>query len=79
MLVGGGLLSRYVSPRIGPQQPASAQTLREQAFDACRSNRWRACLDLLDLARPLDPQGDADPAVQAARSTAASELTSHPK
>jgi hypothetical protein len=79
LLVGGGLLSTYVAPRPVPQPPASAQSLRQQAFDACRASRWGACLHLFDLARPLDPPGDADPAVQAARAMATSGLASQSK
>jgi hypothetical protein len=80
LLVVGGLLSNTTAvQRPVARPPVTAQTLREQAFDACRSSRWDTCLHLLDSARPLDPSGDADPAVQAARAMATSGLTSQPK
>jgi hypothetical protein len=79
LLVVGGLLSKYVAPRPVAPPPPTAQALRAQAFDACHSNRWGACLELFDLARPLDPRGDTDPAVQAARATATAGLSSQGK
>jgi hypothetical protein len=81
LLVAGGLLSNTTTvqhPAVA-RPPVTAQALRAQAFDACRSRRWDACLQLLDSARPLDPSGDADPAVQAARATATNGLTSQAK
>ena len=44
-----------------------ARALRGLAFRDCLDQRWRDCLDGLQLARELDPDGDRDPAVQAAR------------
>jgi hypothetical protein len=76
LLVAGGLLSKYAGARRVAEPPVTAQALREQAFDACRAHRWGACLELLDSARPIDPGGDADPAVQAVRAMATSELAS---
>ena len=47
-----------------------AAVLRGEAFRACLELQWDRCLNGLDAARELDPDGDADPAVQAARTDA---------
>jgi RNA polymerase sigma factor (sigma-70 family) len=50
-----------------PEALQKARDLREQAFHACTQDDWAACERGLDGARDLDPQGDNDPRVQAAR------------
>ena len=47
-----------------------ARALRGRAFRACMNNQWHACLEDLDLAEEIDPSGDADPVVKAARTDA---------
>jgi hypothetical protein len=54
-----------------------ARALREQARDDCDARRWEACLQKLDDARALDPQGDGAEDVQSTRRTAGDAL--HPK
>jgi hypothetical protein len=51
----------------GPSSQLIAADLRRQAFNACDAKRWSACLSLLDQAREVDPAGNADLQVQAAR------------
>lgn len=51
-----------------------ARSLRADALRACEQRAWRACLDGLDQARALDPAGDEDPAVRAARAGAEEAL-----
>ncbi len=66
--------------RIAPDVSASASSdpspreIREHAFAACASRRWTVCLDLLDMARGVDPAGDADERVNAARQEAEKAL-----
>lgn len=47
-----------------------ARALRGRAFRACMNNQWHACIEDLDLADEIDPSGDADPVVKAARTDA---------
>ncbi len=57
-------------PQIAPEPPAPllrARALRADALRACDQRDWRACLDGLDEARSLDPEGDREPAIGAAR------------
>jgi hypothetical protein len=57
----------------GSVKPSPAQ-LRSAALAACGRHEWRLCLEGLNAARDLDPQGDSDPLVQAARQQATEEL-----
>jgi hypothetical protein len=61
---------------IGPDRPPvdesplpkeRAAELRRTALAQCDAMSWFACVAGLDSARELDPAGDADPRVQAAR------------
>ncbi len=65
-------------PTILPEPPAAplerARALRVDAVQACDRRAWRACLDALDAARTLDPEGDADPVVAAVRAGAEAAL-----
>jgi len=66
-----------LGPTIVPEAPAPlerARSLRADALRACDRSEWRPCLDGLDQARALDPTGDQDPAVGAARTSAAAGL-----
>jgi DNA-directed RNA polymerase specialized sigma24 family protein len=47
-----------------------ARAVRGRAFRSCMNNQWQACIDDLDLAAEIDPTGDTEPTVQAARTDA---------
>jgi hypothetical protein len=49
----------------GSEQRAAA--LRDEAFAACDMHLWADCLRKLDAAKKLDPDGDSDSRVSAAR------------
>jgi len=55
---------------VGAGDPSTARELRRAAMAACDQQRWAECLAGLDEARALDPKGDAEPAVAAARERA---------
>jgi RNA polymerase sigma factor (sigma-70 family) len=66
-------------PGIVPEAPSPlerARSLRADALRACDRGAFRDCLDGLDAARALDPVGDRDPAVDAARAGAQRALPS---
>lgn len=63
---------------VPPRELDRARTLRELAFESCDRAAWQECLDRLDEARALDPDGDADPKVGAARARATDALKSAP-
>jgi DNA-directed RNA polymerase specialized sigma24 family protein len=68
-------------PTIAPEPPSPldrARALRADALRACDRSEWRACLDGLDEARGLDPDGDRAPAVGAARQKAEDALRAAP-
>jgi hypothetical protein len=50
-------------PELSPAVQAAA--LRKEARDACEARSWPVCLDKLNEARALDPDGDRAPEVQA--------------
>jgi len=65
------LLEPAVSTHVGEPDPMDwAQVLRGQAFRSCMDNKWYECLVGLDAASELDPSGDSDPIVVAARKDA---------
>ena len=60
-----------LSTHYGESDPMDfAKVLRGEAFRACMNNKWQKCLDGLDAARELDPVGESDPVVRAAREDA---------
>lgn len=66
-----------VAPTIAPEPPSPldrARALRADAFAECERGAWQPCLDGLDRARGLDPVGEGDPAVGAAREKAQAGL-----
>lgn len=68
-------------PAIVPEAPSPlerARLLRADALRACDGGQWRACLDGLDNARALDPDGDQAPAIGAARARAEDALATPP-
>jgi DNA-directed RNA polymerase specialized sigma24 family protein len=79
----GGVATRDVTPAPGattaqprPQPPTEtlAQVLRGQGLRACDAGEWDLCLGDLEKARTLDPAGDEEPAVRAARARAEDAL-----
>jgi DNA-directed RNA polymerase specialized sigma24 family protein len=72
----------YGPPTIVPEPPSPlerARALRAEAMDACGREAWRLCLDGLDRARGLDPEGDRAPAIGAARAKAEEALRATPQ
>jgi hypothetical protein len=68
-------------PAITPEAPSPlerARLLRADALRACDDGAWRACLDGLDEARGLDPEGDRAPAIGDARARAQDALATPP-
>ena len=62
-------------PRPAPEAPAHrAERLRRQALDRCSAGAHRDCLDGLEQAAALDPEGDRRPDVQEARRKATPSL-----
>jgi DNA-directed RNA polymerase specialized sigma24 family protein len=60
-------------PGIVPEAPNPldrARALRADALRACDRGDWATCLDGLDAAKALDPDGDRAPAVEGARAGA---------
>ncbi len=61
-----------------PRTLDRARALRDVAFQACDRSEWRECLDRLDEAKALDPAGDNDERIGAARARAAEALKDQP-
>jgi hypothetical protein len=62
-----------VSPdvaRVMPVREPEPDALRQQGVRACETGAWAQCLDLLEQARRLDPDGDAVETVQSWRERA---------
>ena len=57
-----------------PLERERAAAYRTLASHACEDAEWKKCLDDLDRARWLDPEGDRDPKVDALRAEAARGL-----
>ncbi len=57
-----------------PPAHIQAAELREAAPRHCDRHEWRQCVEGLDEARKLDPQGDLDSSVVAARARAAGAM-----
>ncbi len=73
----GVTLDPSVSTHVVESDPlVGARALRGQAFEACVHDQWNQCLADLDAAQTIDPAGDADPRVQAARQDANEALGS---
>jgi RNA polymerase sigma factor (sigma-70 family) len=56
----------------------NGRRLREEALRACSQGHWEECLDGLDHARALDPDGDATPDVREARRQIADVMDAGP-
>jgi hypothetical protein len=78
-LLGGGFLSTLVWRRPPPVAAANPGELRKAAVDACKAARWQECLQRFEEAKAVDPVGDADGEVQAARARAVRELGAVPR
>jgi DNA-directed RNA polymerase specialized sigma24 family protein len=59
----------YAPPSAAPPRTDLdiARELRDEAVRGCHEGAWGRCRDLLDEARSLDPAGETEPRVQAAR------------
>jgi DNA-directed RNA polymerase specialized sigma24 family protein len=69
------LLEPAVSTHVGETDPMDwARVLRGEAFRACMNDQWMECLDGLNAAGQLDPDGEQQPAVKAARADAQSAI-----
>jgi len=60
-------------------KPPVATLLRQQAQKAFEAKAYKPCLDLLDRARDLDPDGDQDPKIDQMRNDAQRALQKSPK
>lgn len=60
-------------------KPPVATLLRKQAQKAFEAKAYKPCLDLLDRARDLDPDGDQDPKIDQMRNDAQRALQKSPK
>jgi len=60
------------------EQLIAASELRKHAFAECAARNWEECLARFDEASRLDPAGDQEPAVKAARDRAQSEIGRKP-
>jgi RNA polymerase sigma factor (sigma-70 family) len=65
-----------VAPQPTPEERAAE--LRQDALKKCGGRAWQECLDGLDAARALDPAGESDPSVKAARAKARNGLRPKP-
>ncbi len=64
-------LEPAMSTQVGEPDPVEwARVLRGQAFRKCMQNRWYEALQDLDAATEIDPDGEHDPIVAAARKDA---------
>jgi DNA-directed RNA polymerase specialized sigma24 family protein len=57
----------------GPAPKEQAAALRAEASTFCAAQDWQRCVDKLDLAKDLDPEGDGVPQVHAMREKAERE------
>jgi hypothetical protein len=71
-----GIYAASVGPVVTGGEPDVA-TLRRDGLAACAAHDWLPCLDKLDRARKVDPEGDLAADVQQARRAADEAL--HPK
>jgi hypothetical protein len=73
VLANRGAIEAYLEggETIGPDTTWTAQqkawAIRADAITACDARRWVACTQKLDEAMQLDPAGESDPRVVAAR------------
>lgn len=74
LVVRSALEPTPVAAHHPDQAPAAARArdLRAEARDDCAAKSWATCLEKLDEARALDPDGDESPEVQSLRRAAGS-------
>ncbi|HEY2517835.1 MAG TPA: sigma-70 family RNA polymerase sigma factor [Polyangiaceae bacterium] len=65
---------RPVPSEVTPSPKERARVLRDEALAACGREEWGACLEGLDRAKGIDPEGEKDPVVQRARAAAESAV-----
>ena len=61
-------------PPVEPTPEHQAKELRRAAYESCEAQQWRKCIETLDEAKRLDPKGDTQERVAAARRAAARGL-----
>jgi hypothetical protein len=61
----------WTPPSATPTPEQRAAALRSEAYAACVAEKWDECGRKLEEAKVLDPAGDEDPQVTAARKAAA--------
>lgn len=66
-----------VAPVSNPAPVSDARDLREKALSECATHAYFACRADLDRARELDPDGESDARVTAARKAADRALRTH--
>ncbi len=71
-------IGEHIRKQPRPEQLQPEQELRRYALDRCHRKDWTGCLEGLDRAKVLDPEGDAKPNVQEARAAAARALAPPP-
>jgi hypothetical protein len=69
-LGGGTVVALSGIPGVGTSPLEQARELRVTASKACAVRQWRECLDALDEAKKLDPDGDQTDAIREERSIA---------
>jgi len=74
LCVGAAVFWTTRTPRVPGAGGRDARALREQAFHACDERRWAFCQAALDEARQIDPPGEDDARVRAARDAIAAGL-----
>jgi hypothetical protein len=70
LLTNGGAIVAYLKgegPNVGASVSQHVASLRKEAFAACDARRWDECARRLDEAKELDPAGESDDRVVAAR------------
>jgi DNA-directed RNA polymerase specialized sigma24 family protein len=70
-------LSAATTEQPAPTAQSSAE-LRRAALSACDAHQWARCIDTLEVAKSLDPAGDAAQDVQFARQAAADAMRAAP-
>jgi hypothetical protein len=69
---------KVTAPAPEVTQAQRVEHVRVGAQVACAQEHWKVCLDRLDEAREMDPNGDGAPDVQALRKLATERLSHSP-
>ncbi len=70
LLVAGAVATMNREDHVASSRAQQAAALRNDAKGECAKARWRACLDRLDQADRLNPEGAQAPAVKSLRKEA---------